>query len=139
MNIEVRYLSKSGNTKKVAEAIAETLNVAAKPITEPVSPDTDLLFLGGAVYAFGIDEGLKAFIHNLSGVKAVAVFSTTAVVKSAYSHIKPLLDAKDIAALDAEFHCRGAFKFLHKGRPNADDLKRAGEFARTVADLHKGR
>lgn len=44
MNIEVRYLSKSGNTKKVAEAIAKALNVAAKPITENVNRDTDILF-----------------------------------------------------------------------------------------------
>jgi flavodoxin len=139
MNIEVRYLSKSGNTKKVAEAIAKALNVVAKPITEDVNHDTDILFLGGAVYAFGIAETLKAFIGNLSGVKTVAVFSTTAVVKSAYSHIKPLLDDKGIAVSDVEFHCRGAFTFMHKGRPNADDLKRAEEFARKVVDSYSRR
>lgn len=30
MNIEARYYSKSGNTKKIAEAIAEQLDVSAK-------------------------------------------------------------------------------------------------------------
>ncbi|MDR0818885.1 MAG: flavodoxin [Oscillospiraceae bacterium] len=132
MNIEVRYLSKSGNTAKVAEAIATALNVTAKPISEQVAPDTDILFLGGAVYAFEIDDELKAFIRNLDGVKAVAVFSTTAVVKSAYSHIKPLLEKKGIKVIPTDFHCRGEFKFMRKGRPNSDDLAKARQFALEV-------
>jgi flavodoxin len=136
MNIEVRYLSKSGNTQKVAEAIAKAVKVTAKPITTAVSPDTDLLFLGGAVYAFGIDEELKAFIGNLpGGVKKVAVFSTTAVVKSAFPHIKKLLDEQGIPVADRDFHCKGAFTLLHHGRPNDDDLKRAGAFARETVNL----
>jgi flavodoxin len=136
MNIEVRYLSKSGNTQKVAEAIAKAVNVTAKPITEPVSPDVDLLFLGGAVYAFGIDDELKAFIRELpEGVKKVAVFSTTAVVKSAFRYIKKLLDEKRIPVLDTDFHCKGTFMVMHHGRPNDDDLERAGTFARDAANL----
>ncbi|MDR3072992.1 MAG: flavodoxin [Clostridiales Family XIII bacterium] len=132
MNIEIRYLSKSGNTKKVADAIADALDLTPKPITEAVGADTDVLFLGGAVYGFGIDEALKTFIRNLPNVKIVAVFSTTAVVKSAFPHIKSVLDEKAIPVAGAEFHCRGAFSILHKGRPNATDLKRAGEFARDI-------
>jgi flavodoxin len=135
MNIEVRYLSKSGNTQKVAEAIAEKLQVSAKPITEPIGPDTDILFLGGAVYAFGIDDELKAFIAGLpGGIKKVAVFSTTAVVKSAYSHIRKLLDEKGVPVAEKDFHCRGEFTFMHKQRPNGDDLQRAGEFALEIAN-----
>ena len=136
MKIELRYFSRSGNTKKVAEAMAAAINVTAKPVTEDVSPDTDILFLGGAVYAFGIDDALKTFIANLSGVKSVAVFSTTAVVKSAYSQIKPLLSERGITVLDAEFHCRGAFKFMHKERPNAEDLQRAEEFAKEIVSTY---
>lgn len=135
MNIQVRYLSKSGNTKRVADAIAEAVNVSARPITDPVPPDTDILFLGGAVYAFGIDEGLKRFIETLdTSVKRVAVFSTTAVVKSAYPHIKKLLAAQGIAVLEEDFHCYGEFTLIHKGRPNARDLDIARGFAHeTVA------
>lgn len=29
-----------------------------------------------------------------------------------------------------EFHCKGEFKGLHKGRPNEMDIKAAVEFAR---------
>jgi flavodoxin len=131
MKIEVRYLSKSGNTAKVADAIAGVVGVTAKAIPAPVPEDADLLFLGGAVYAFGIDEELKRFIAELpKGVKCAAVFSTAALVKSAFPQIKQQLDERGIAVLDSEFHCRGAFKFMHKGRPNAGDLKSAEDFAR---------
>ncbi|MDR3275602.1 MAG: flavodoxin [Treponema sp.] len=135
--IAVRFLSKSGNTEKLARAIAEAAGVQAVSIgaaESALSGETDLLFLGSAVYAFGLDETVKAFIQGLdpAKVKRVAVFSTTAVVKSVYPHIKKLLDARGIPLLEKEFHCRGEFKILHQGRPNAADLERAGAFAREL-------
>lgn len=33
-----------------------------------------------------------------------------------------------------EFHCKGEFKGMHKGRPNAEDLKAAADFARSFPD-----
>ena len=46
----VRYLSHSGNTKKIAEAIAEGASTVALSITdEPALKEhVDVLFLGGA-------------------------------------------------------------------------------------------
>ncbi|MDR1558610.1 MAG: flavodoxin [Clostridiales bacterium] len=135
MKIEVRYLSKSGNTAKIAESIANAVGARAKTIDEPVAGTTDLLILGGAVYAFGIDDELKGFIAKLpTSVKQVAVFSTTAVVKTAYPHIAKLLRARGITVSEREFHCRGAFKFMHKGRPNEEDLANAVKFAKDVAN-----
>jgi flavodoxin len=134
MKIEVRYLSKSGNTKKVADAIGNAVSVPAMMINETVPADTDLLFLGGAVYAFGIDDEMKKFIAGLpQSVKKVAVFSTSAIVKSAYDNISKLLSERKIAVYDEGFYTRGEFKFMHKGRPNADDLKLAVEFAKRIA------
>lgn len=31
-----------------------------------------------------------------------------------------------------DFHCRGSFGPMHKGRPNEDDLNNAKEFAKKV-------
>lgn len=39
-----------------------------------------------------------------------------------------------ISVMDKEFHCKGEFKGIHKGRPNAEDLKAAGEFAASFLD-----
>lgn len=134
MNIEIRYLSKSGNTKKVADAIAAELGITAKPITQNIPANTDLLFLGGAVYAAGIDKQLKQFIQSLSGnTKEVAVFSTAAILPSAYPQMKRLLEAEGIKVAKDEFHCRGEFMKLHGSRPNADDLTKAKQFAKKLS------
>lgn len=36
------------------------------------------------------------------------------------------------AVADEEFHCRGQFGKIHKGRPNADDLNAVSAFAKRV-------
>lgn len=132
MNIEVRYLSKSGNTEKLAKAIAEEVGVVAETITKGVSKTTDILFLGGAVYGAGVDSKIKSFISNLdNNIKEVVVFSTAAIIPSAYPQMKKLLEKKGIKVSDQEFHCRGQFLITHRGRPNANDIRLAKEFARS--------
>ena len=37
MKVEVRYYTKTGNTKRLAEAVAKTLGVVALPIDVPVT------------------------------------------------------------------------------------------------------
>ncbi|MDR1034083.1 MAG: hypothetical protein LBL41_04890 [Bifidobacteriaceae bacterium] len=130
MRVEVRYLSKSGNTAKIAEAIANAVNVSAKTINEQTPAYTDLLFLGGAIYGFGLDDRLKLYIELLpKSIKRVTVFSTTALLKSAYPQIAKLLKKRDIPVSENEFHCRGKFINFHKEHPNATDLENATIFA----------
>ena len=101
MTFAVRYYTKTGNTKRLAEAIAKELGVAARPISEPVTEPVDALFLGNSYYAFTIDPEVKA-----------------------------VADKVGIPMDEKEFHCKGEFKAFHKGRPNEEDLKAAAEFAR---------
>ena len=56
MKIAIRYYTKTGNTKKLAEAISDAINVESMTIDTPLSEDVDILFLGSAVYAAGIDK-----------------------------------------------------------------------------------
>ena len=42
-------------------------------------------------------------------------------------------DKVGIPMEEREFHCRGEFKGVHKGRPDENDLKAAAEFAKAVA------
>lgn len=140
MSIEIRYASRGGNTQRVAQAIAGAVGVQALLVDRPVEAKTELLFLGGSVYAGGIDASLRSFIDTLSPemVSKVAVFGTAAVKTSAYPQIKALLEAKQIKVLDREFHCRGQFAFVHRGRPNAEDLRQAEQFAREVVAQTQG-
>ena len=46
MTYAVRYYTKTGNTKKLADALAGELGVEARPISDPIVERVDLLFLG---------------------------------------------------------------------------------------------
>jgi len=78
MKIAVRYQSRGGNTKEVAETIAKALGVTAEPIEKPVVEPVDLLFIGGGVYKWDIDPALRNFLENLKPelVKSAAAFTT---------------------------------------------------------------
>ncbi|MGE4214282.1 MAG: flavodoxin family protein [Anaerotignaceae bacterium] len=133
MKIEVRYYTKTGNTKKLADAIAEEVGVEAMPITIPISTETDILFLGSSVYAAEIDPQVKKFISSLDGrVKKVVSFSTAAMYQCAYRQVKKHVKAQGIKVDDEEFHCRGQFKFMHKGKPDSKDISAVKEFAKRI-------
>lgn len=131
MNIAVRYYSRGGNTKKVAEAIAKTANTEALDCSSAISEPVDLLFLGGSVYGFGLDDNTKNYIANLdpSLVKKAALFGTSAIVKNGNEEMEKLFHDKGITVLTENFYCRGAFTIMHRGHPNETDLKNAADFA----------
>ena len=130
MTYAVRYYTKTGNTKRLAEAIAKELGVEALPITEPVTEKVDLLFLGNSYYAFSIDPEVRQFVGSLDKnlVGKIVNFGTAAMLNSTFKKVKAVADKVGIAMDPNEFHCRGEFNGLHKGRPSADDLKAAVEF-----------
>ena len=134
MKYAVRYYTKTGNTAKLAAAIAEALGVEAKPITEPLTERADILFLGNSYYAFTIDPEVRAFIRSLdrSKVGMIANFGSAALMNSTRKKVKAEADMLGIPTAEKEFHCRGEFKGMHKGRPNAEDLKAAADFARSL-------
>ena len=67
MTKAVRYFSKLGNTKTIAEAIADGAGVSAVSITdEPeLKERIDILFLGGAPYANIMAPELKEYAEKL--------------------------------------------------------------------------
>lgn len=127
MNIAVRYYSKSGNTKAVADAVAEAVGVKAvsvdaaqADIKEPV----DLLFIGGALYAYGLDKHLKEYLKTLKkeNVKKAVVFSTSWLSKHSVDLIKNGLKEAGIP-VEEEF-------FYVKNKPSDEQKKQAADFAR---------
>lgn len=122
--------------KKLADAIAGTLNVPAETTDIPVSEPVDVLFLCSAVYAAGVDNKVKDFISSLdaSKVKNVVNISTAALLPSTYSQVAKLLEARNIPLDTREFHCRGKFMLMHSGRPNQHDLEDVQAFAKSIVD-----
>ncbi|MBQ3825162.1 MAG: flavodoxin [Spirochaetaceae bacterium] len=134
MTYAVRYYTKTGNTKRLAEAIANVLGVEALPISAPVSEKVDLLFLGNSYYAFNIDREVRDFVHSLDKNKVgkIVNFGSAAMLNSTFKKVKAEADKVGIEMFDKEFHCKGEFKAFHKGRPNEADLKAAADFARSI-------
>ncbi len=132
MTYAVRYYTKTGNTKRLAEAVAKELGVEALPISEPVKEKVDYLFLGNSYYAFNIDPEVRAFVRSLDKnlVGKIVNFGSAAMLNSTYKKIKAEADKVGVAMDAKEFHCRGEFKGIHKGRPNADDIKAVVEFTK---------
>ncbi len=135
MKIAVRYYTKTGNTKRLAEAVAEAVGAEALPISEPVTEKTDILFLGNSYYAFSIDPEVRDYIRSLDKEKIgkIVNFGSAAMLNSTLKKVKAEADKAGIPMDEREFHCKGEFKGVHKGRPNQDDLKAAAEFARAIA------
>lgn len=136
MKTRVVYHSQSGNTRKVAEAIAKAVNVTAEDIangaelTDPV----DLLFIGDGVYFGNMSKAARKYIDVLSGelIKNAVVFGTFGGVDKATGKMRDLLGKKGIKTGDV-FSCKGkAWLMLNRKHPNDGDLRNAGEFARRI-------
>ncbi len=142
MNVQVIYHSKSGNTKKVADAIAAEMGVSAASydradIQEPV----DLLFIGDGMYYGGISGEMKKFICSLdkNKIRTAAVFNTSGGSWwFGPGGIRKRLEKREISVLENTFHCHGgAFGIVFSSHPNDNDLQKAREFAKRAKQKAK--
>jgi flavodoxin len=83
MNIAVRYQSRGGNTRAVAEIIAERVGVKAEAIDKPLNENVDVLFIGGGAYGWDADPQLKEYLEKLTPHKVgqIVAFSTYGAMK----------------------------------------------------------
>ena len=133
MNIAIRYYTRSGNTKKLADAISKALDIEAFDVSVPLSEKTDILFLGCSYYAFDVDPIVKEFIVSSKDIIGkIVCFGTSAMMKSMKKPITKVAKTVGVTVSDEEFHCRGNFGKLHKNRPNEEDLKSVSKFAKKV-------
>ena len=147
------------NTEKIAKACAEVLGAEVKTPqqTKPEEiTEYDLVGFGSGIYSatFGapilaIADRLpqagktKAFLFSTYG--APAAFVGREFVENNHSQVREKLQAKGYEVI-GEFGCAGwntnsflnYFGGLNKGRPNAEDLKNAGTFARSMMEKVRG-
>lgn len=164
MKTAVVYYSASGNTAKVAGAIARAIgdDVATAPIDEAPSLDgTDLVFVGMPIERFGAPEPARRFLAEECAGRRVALFVTHAAPED-LPDVQDWLDACRDAAANTDlvelFHCQGQLAEPVKqsmldsgmpalvgfadmadcadGQPDEAALERAAAFAReTVASI----
>lgn len=141
MNAIVIYSTHRGNTEKVAQEIAGTVNCKAIKLTEnfdasTLSLDTcDLVFLGTGI------RGGEPYIELLNYLNAVQLKNSGRFVlfitwagggasnRLTYERIKQTLEAKGQQLSENYFICLGQFGFTRRGRPNIGDLAAARKWA----------
>ena len=136
MNAKVYYFSRSGNTKKLAEAIAAVLGTEARDVEkQPLKEKADAVFLGASLYAWNVDPAVRAFLEaNADRIGLLVNFGSSASGRSTFQKMKEIADANKIAMAEDSFVCPGHFLFLHKDRPSQADCAAAGEFAKNVLE-----
>ena len=130
MKCAVRYYSRSGNTRLLAEAIADELGVeavSADSSDATISGHIDVLFIGGALYAYGLDKKLVSYIRTLDGdmVGRAVLFSTTWLSKHSFDQMRKELEARGIVVAERTFYA--------KNKPTPERLKEAKAFADDMA------
>lgn len=131
MKVEVRYFSKNGATKKLADAIANAVGTEAKTVDAKLDARADVVFLGASVYGGRPDPAVLQFIRdNAKNIGKIVVFGTACTGKSTFATIKSAAAGEAIKTAEMFFQCKGEFLFLNKGRPNDSDCADAAEFAR---------
>jgi flavodoxin len=137
------------NTVKIAEAIAKVLKAQIKKPLD-VNPkeiqDYDLVGFGSGIYGEKHHKSLIDLVDNIPQVnnKKAFLFSTAGItsknkVTDDHSALKEKLQNKGYTIVD-EFQCKGYntnsfLKYIggmNKGRPNAEDIKNAEEFAKKL-------
>ncbi len=159
MRVLVGYMSKTGNTKKVAEAIFGEIEGEKEIRKLDQIKDMegyDFAFLGFPIRAFGPDKKAKKFLQTQCRGKKIALFITHASPeenKELPGWLAKFRDAAAGATIVDMFDCQGqlskSIKFVmsifpdsrlrswakmasSKGQPDAARLEKARVFAREV-------
>ena len=166
MKVIVTYMSQTGNTKKVAEAIFQEImgKKEIKPMEEVSSLDGyDLAFVGSPMQASGMAGDAKSFLEQYSKGKDIALFITHASPEHEPQLKEWLRNCKAAAAganLLGVFDCQGEMSqaladFMVNsgdptlvewgkkrsetvGQPDAASLKKARNFAREILKNYPG-
>jgi flavodoxin len=140
------YSTKSGNTEKVAQAIAQKLNCKAIKLLDETDFSTlsleeyDLIFLGTWVRGGEPSPVMLKFLKQLNlpdGDRRFALFLTWAGGgKSdvlAFNRVKQILENKNQNLLDDYFKCFGkTFGFARRDHPNQQDLTNVVAWAKKI-------
>jgi flavodoxin len=163
MNAAIVYYSQSGQTRKVADAIAAEARTTPIPLAEAETlPQADVVFVGMPVERFGPPAAACEHLDRLCGGRRVALFATHAAEEGTPGLETWLAACRDAVTaaggeVTAQFDCQAELAEPVKrmmlasgmpalvtwaegdhsqGQPDDERLDRAREFAREVLATH---
>ncbi|MEA3378288.1 MAG: flavodoxin family protein [Nanoarchaeota archaeon] len=137
MKCLVIYDSVTGNTKKIADAIGNTINCKVVKIDLFTSDKTyDLIFVGTPVHGAYPTKKVRKALERINC--NCALFCTYGAPFFGYLTAKKCLRKMESLAKGKvleTFACKGMHHLLHlsKGHPNKEDLTKARKFAKKAA------
>jgi flavodoxin I len=139
MKIALTQFSRGGNTRRVAEAMAEELGVTAVDVKKekPDVSDVDLLVVGSGTYGGKPGKVIVTYLENLKPAesKKAACFSSCASgdASKTLQAMKDILSQKGYSNVDC-FSCLGKFLMglSKRGHPSDEELAHAREFAKKL-------
>jgi flavodoxin len=135
---QVIYDSRGGNTRKVADAIAQELGVTAVDVkAASLGPDDGVMFLGSGCYGGKPGEIMTKFIEaNDFRDRRVALFGTSGGGAGKEVQVMEAALKEKGADIIGSYFCKGQMALLFsRGHPNPADLNAARKFARRMAGL----
>ena len=120
----IRYYSKFGHSKLMAETIEEVVGSKAAEVSLPLDQPVDILFLGAGVFLGKVNSAVMDFINTLTPekVKCAVLFGSSAIIDSPVPQMRKALEARGIKVCEKSFTCKGAMGPVFKGHPDAKDL-----------------
>ena len=120
----IRYYSKFGHSKQMAQAIEDIVGAKAATVAEPLTEPIDTLYLGAGVFLCKVNSDVIDFINTLTPevVKEVVLFGSCAIINSPVPQMRKALEAKGIKVSDKSFTCKGSMGPIHMGHPNKTDF-----------------
>lgn len=130
----IRYYSKFGHSKLMAEAIEDIVGAKAAPVSDPLGEPVDMLFLGAGVFLGKVNSAVFDFIGSLTPekVKCVVLFGSSAIIDSPVPQMLKALKARGIQVCDKSFTCKGSMGPIHSGHPDAKDIEGFRSFCQSL-------
>ncbi len=148
MKTLVLYSTKTGNTQKIAEAIAtetnsELVQVAnPEPKSEVNLADYDLIFVGTGIRAGNPFPELVSYLNtiDLQEPKTFAIFLTWGgcgkTNETVSGKVRKLLESKNQNVVNGFFSSYGKWNMRKSSRPNETDINQAKTWAQnTIKNL----
>lgn len=132
MKTAIRYYSKFGHSKQMAEAIEDIVGAKAAMVAEPLNEPVETLYLGAGVFLGKVGGAVMDFISTLTPdkVKCVVLFGSCAIIESPVPQMRKALESRGIAVSDKSFTCKGSMGPVHSGHPDAKDIEAFRQFIR---------